>query len=337
MASSLTDIATRLKVLEAIIKGHTDSICKQELVINELKKEISSGNNQNKENNNLSAYTPIQTNRNKRPYSSVLWSEIMQTPVTHSNTDASESVNKRRRIENREKNVKSNNLFKDKEKYERLLVIKPNDIDSDMNDMKSDIKKIVNPKDDPVKTIRTTAKGNIILKCNDKESLEIVKNKLLKSVSDKYSVDTPKQVSPQIKLVGLDENIPENELVLLLKKQNPYVISESAVIQVKDIKLIQTKSYTYYTVIITTDCDTFKNIMSRGKLNIMWSRVKCYQILPDNRCYKCQSLSHLSINCTEKDFVCPKCSGNHKGKDCESQELKCHNCQVTESEEFYKN
>jgi hypothetical protein len=39
--------------LEAIIKGHTDTICKQELVINELKREISSGNNQNKEKKNI--------------------------------------------------------------------------------------------------------------------------------------------------------------------------------------------------------------------------------------------------------------------------------------------
>lgn len=315
MANTLTNIAGRLKVLEEILKEHTNTIENQQKIISELKNEIES-NKLTKFHDNCSE-TPFQSaksNPKKRTFSEVAknWN-VDATPTTH--------TIKRVRETNRYE------FFADKKDLEPILVLKP--IQSkESESMKSDVQRVLNPKDDPVLSLRTTSRGNVIIKCDSHEKIEEVKTKLENEIGDEYTINLPKEMTPEVKLVGLQEEMSNEEIIEMLYKQNSNVIKNESKIEVKDCKKIVNRKSSYYTVYLKTDVETFRNIMSIGKLKLMWSVVKCYQVVQDNRCYKCQAFDHFSDKCPlgNENFICPTCSGDHKAKDCESENTKCINC-----------
>lgn len=323
MAERLNDIAGRLQTLETMMKDYASVMKVQQSTISNLESKLSEkcANNQF-----FTPMTSVSVSK-KRKYNDVVssWADEMRTPVTTTSAIRDKKTRGTKKL---------SGLFKDKSDYEPILVIESSD-SSKVSDVLSEVKKVVNPRDDPVKVIRQTSRGNVILECNDQVSVTTVKNKLNAIGGSVFSARLPKQVQPEIKLVGLNEFLDQADILTQLKSQNPDVISESSTVVIRDVKKIVTRSSTYYTVYIQTDCDTFEKIMSRGKLCVMWSRLRCYQVLPDSRCYKCHKFDHIADKCPLGDNVkiCPKCSGSHDGKECDSSEYKCINC-VRKNEKY---
>lgn len=325
IAAELTKISGKLQSLEGIISEHSSIINEQKAMISELKSKLEVRDQNPLSTPFLSARNYTNT-RKKRKFGDVVrdWavdSEDTRTPLTH--TTATFSIRKRKKL--------SVPLYREKKDYDPIVVIKPRDDVDEIDallDILSDVKKVVNPRDDPVKNIRRTAKGNVILECNDQQSVQTIMDKVGTALRDKCCVDVPRESIPEIKLVGLHEDMTSVEIESQLRVQNPEVICETATIKVKAIKKIVTLKTSYHTVYLQTDNLTLNKIIDRGTLKLMWSSLKCYQVLPDNRCYRCHSFKHIAADCelTEEQSICPKCAGNHVGRHCTSNFVKCKNC-----------
>lgn len=321
MAKKLNNIASELESLRAILSDHSKIMSEQRVLISELKNKLDAREKVNESTPFLSTKS-VANASSKRKYCDVVgsWAMDTQTPLTH--TSEFQTVSKRAKF-------KKLPLFRDKNKFEPIIVIKPKvNEDGDICDVISEVKKCVNPRDDPVKNVRRTAKGNVILECKDHESVDRMRVKIGLVLNDKCSVDLPKESVPEVKLVGLQEELSESEIEAQLRAQNSEIFCDDSSLVVKQIKFIETLKSSYYTVYVQTDNDTLQKIIDRGSLKIMWSSVRCYQVLPDNRCFKCHSFDHIAAKCSllEEQFICPKCAGWHKGKDCDSDFLKCKNC-----------
>lgn len=303
-ARNLMNVAATVNDLKNMVNEHAKLISEQNKVISELKSSVLKTNA--KETPSISA--------NKRRYADVInWADESVTPVSTKDS----AVKRQRRLEN-------NSVVKDKKSYDPLLIIKSKDQNSAGN-MKSDIKKLINPMNDPVRNLRQTAKGNIVVHCKDHNAVEEIKKKLNDKVGSVYDIDKPKETKPVIKMVGINEHMSETEILSCLRKQNEIITNESEidVIKVKEVKINGNK---YYTAYVTCDIKTFNGIMNKGRLYVSWDVVKCYEMVNLNRCYKCCEYGHFDKECKREEYRCPKCAGNHKLAECESNTVCCINC-----------
>jgi Zinc knuckle len=109
-------------------------------------------------------------------------------------------------------------------------------------------------------------------------------------------------------------------LVNRLKKQNDCV-QETSEIKVVNIK----KNPRGVVCLLEVDQQTHESMLSAGRVFIGWDSCRVYQHIDILRCFKCSQFGHRAANCTH-EICCAKCSGNHDGKECNSEVEKCANC-----------
>lgn len=310
------DVVKRIKKLESIVVQNSIAISEQSKLINELKSVPKGVNNP--------FLTPrfVNSPRNKSLFASVVkdWAVETQTPVSHGSVSRKRP---RRQVEER--------VYNSNRKGDPILIVKPNNVDDTAN-IRDEIKKVINPMKDPVKSMSESKKGSIIIKCNDHESVEVMKSKLNDVISEKYECDIekPKEFKPVIKVVGISEyDDDEEKLLSVIRTQNELESADLEIMFVREIKKSQSK---YYTAYVRTDKSTFNKIMRKGRLNILWDRVKCYEHVNLLRCYKCSRFGHIADKCTSEKEICGNCSGEHPTKSCVAEDSKCPNCVFKNSE-----
>ena len=148
------DIVRKITVLENVIAKQNEQITEHSKLLLHLK----------------SLATNVMTPRNETPKRKRTFAEmcsgtphINETPVTVFNSNKN---SKRPR----------NNIISER-KADPVLILKPK---SDINakDFTNEIKKIINPVKDPVKSLRVTATGKIVVLCKDTDSMNNIKQKL---------------------------------------------------------------------------------------------------------------------------------------------------------------
>lgn len=210
-----------------------------------------------------------------------------------------------------------------------ILVIKNRDAEKVMSNeymesVKRSVKSVINPVTDPVKCMRETKKGKLIIECNDKKSLEVIKKKISDQIDDEeIQVAEPQASNPIIKLIGITEFDTKEKLLSDIRRQNDGIVNSESKMEV--LSVIQTTRY--YTATIKTDMQTFESVMKRQRIYVGWDSVRVVQLNTGvTRCYKCAHYNHVSKDCTEDSYVCPKCAGPHQIRDCTSKTVKCINC-----------
>lgn len=235
-----TELKKKIEKLEDIIKVHTEQIKNQTKLIDELRKMANQ------------AVTPrsLVSNNRKRTYAehTEQWSEMCMTPKT---VPDSEKTPKRRRF-TEVSSIRKRNL-------NPVLLVKPKS-DEDKLAMKSAIKSAVNPKIDPVRYLRDTKSGTIVVACKTYDDVMNIQKKLYNAIGDKYEIDKPAARKPIIKVVGISDFTNKEEIIDCIHTQNDLSRSTCFIEYMKHIQIRRNNSV-YYTVFIRTDVSTFDRIM----------------------------------------------------------------------------
>lgn len=206
-----------------------------------------------------------------------------------------------------------------------VVLIKPKDVSQKSEATKKELKDKINPVDSHINSIRTAAKGAIIVECRDVQASEQLKSRALQRLGTDYTVDLPKKRKPKFKICGMSDKLTDDELLDYIIKQNDYLQSSDELKVVKIFERVDLHKNKTYQAIVETDSTSYKKIMDTGKLFIKWDSCRVFEQISVTRCFKCLGFNHFSKDCT-KEIKCKKCAGNHPSSECNSSVLKCVNC-----------
>lgn len=205
-----------------------------------------------------------------------------------------------------------------------VVVIKPKDKKKSKETL-ADITKKIDVKDVDVCNTRNTKNGGIVLSC--KNSTETVKMKQLmeNKFGDSYEVILPKIKRPRLRITNIDESIPVDDIITELKDNNKeFDLNMQVITTIKKKK----KDNSWTDIIVEVDCNTYKYLMSTGKLKLRWNECLIYDHIYIQRCYKCCGFSHQAKACTKKQ-ACSKCAQQHSYDKCDNDVHACINCMVS--------
>lgn len=206
------------------------------------------------------------------------------------------------------------------------LVIKPK-TNQDSNKTKSAIAQKINPAELAlsVESIKQSAQGSVIIKCNDKNSLEKLQNKAITELANNYDISIPKSIKPKICIVGVKEEhlSSEEDFISNMKIQN---FGNCDINEFKLIKKYIPKNKNRYNVILELSPEQFKIAMSKSKIFIGWDSCFFFEYVSILRCYKCWKFGHKFQNCRIETIICPLCSEHHSKSECKSNKQVCTNC-----------
>ena len=77
--------------------------------------------------------------------------------------------------------------------------------------------------------------------------------------------------------------------------------------------------------ILQVDTKTYNQIRRKSVLYIDWRTCYYTDYVHLIQCYKCWKFGHLAKNCKNGNDICPKCAGEHKLEDCNTEQVVCVN------------
>lgn len=131
-------------------------------------------------------------------------------------------------------------------------------------------------------------------------------------------------VSPRIRIAGISEVYSENTLLDYIRRLNPTVFSVDSKCTLLKFQSIKKKKESFQAV-LQIDKVTYDRAIKRGYLLVGYDSCKVSDAIEVFRCFKCNEFEHSSRSCSSP-LCCPRCSGSHEVKQCQSLTLSCSNC-----------
>lgn len=211
-------------------------------------------------------------------------------------------------------------------KRDPILFIRAKDI-KNRESVQKTIKTVLHPTNDPIIGLKNTAKGDIVIQCKDKDSVDKIKQKLVPQASDRFEIIEHNDIDPRIKLINFDEEyLDKAKLCEAIKLQNSDVIDSKSRVKIENVK----KNFKNTCIaIISVDYESFKRVLYKKRIKVGWNSCPLFEHVELVRCFNCCRFGHIDALCDMKDTpVCPLCAGTHKLKECDSinNPVKCYNC-----------
>lgn len=209
-----------------------------------------------------------------------------------------------------------------------VLLVKT--IDKNVNNIviENEIKSKVNPSSAQALVLGTKRiKDGILISCGDNNSLEKLKSLIGNETKGVYNVTVPKKLRPRIMVYGVDSYaVGEPDFLEKVIHINNLNCS------IEDIKFItKIKFKDKFNVVLEVAPLLFNDIIKRKFLYLGWSKCFVKEHFSFIRCFKCWKFGHYRRECKSECDLCPKCSGPHEIKNCDSNDICCVNCKFLNS------
>lgn len=205
----------------------------------------------------------------------------------------------------------------------KVVVIKPND-KQESNETTEFIKGKINPSQLKIgiSEIKPIKEGGVIIKCNTQSEVEKIVNAANqdKDMHEKYKIECPRLKNPCIKIVDIETEMDEAELISNLINQND--LNEDVKMKVIVQKKMKKKSM----AIIQCDPKSYEKIIENGKVFLNWTSCRVFDYVNIHRCFRCGGFNHNSSKCSEKEICLICAEPGHKTRDCQKGEKRCVNC-----------
>ena len=218
------------------------------------------------------------------------------------------------------KKVKSS--YADTLKSKNMLIVKSLNSDKTAFENKKGIMSNVKT---PVESVTETKDGHIAVRFDSKKKLEQAKKELTTNSAEEITISEKGKMKPKIKLVNVskDDDDVINSIIMKNRWISDFIEDEEdLMLKREDDARNNQKKHCF----IKCSPKIRKAIYDHGdKLYTMYEHCKIFYSYQPYQCYKCQEYGHSAEKCQNKQ-TCPKCGGEHRYKDCQSEDAKCVNC-----------
>lgn len=118
------------------------------------------------------------------------------------------------------------------------MIIKTKNVSENVEHIKKDMNECVDPKDFNVSDIKPMRRNAMAIQCKDEDEMIKLRNEISSKLGHKYEINTPAIRNKQIKIVGMSNGASEEELTLMLKKQNEHISNDN---ELKVLKVFENK------------------------------------------------------------------------------------------------
>lgn len=206
-------------------------------------------------------------------------------------------------------------------KSKPVVIVRPKDAHQDSSITKQALRESVVPSNNTVCGIRNAAHGGIVIECDNLAGSSIIHKDISAQIGENYVVSVPTKRPTKIRIVGMSEQLPVDDLTKKILAQNHECFEEKSSIEVVSTFKIGNS----FGAKLVLDSESFNKIMVNSKLRIGWDVCRVYEAFDLVRCFNCCDYHHVAKNCTSSKR-CPKCAGEHTLQDCTSQTECCCNC-----------
>lgn len=211
-----------------------------------------------------------------------------------------------------------------------VLVIKSTDENIKKGEVFKQIRDRVNPVELNMKIDSTKEiKNGLIVRCSNKDSLNILKTNLTKTIGDKFTIREGAKLNPRLKIHHISSNTAKDPDFLKKLIQNNNITCETSEIKV----ILKQQRSTHVNIIIEVTPAIRRTILAQGRLYVGWESCAVTDNFAIVRCFHCSRYDHVSKDCKE-EVTCPTCAGAHD--DCNSDSAKCVNCIIHNERSKYK-
>jgi cell division protein FtsB len=181
-----------------------------------------------------------------------------------------------------------------------------------------------------IQNIKQMKDGAIAISCNTKEELAKLEEAARKDIGENYHITKPRLHNPKVKIVGLTDELDEDDLKKCLKNQNPSLKNINGMFKLIACKKMKTRFLT----IVEVDPQTFSELIKLERVYIGWDVCRVYEHVNVIRCFNCGGFNHISKNCPIEEPTCLNCGEkDEKEKGTCKKEVICVNCTRRNREE----
>lgn len=166
-------------------------------------------------------------------------------------------------------------------------------------------------------------KRGMVVSTSSKEGLKNLENLMENDPELRARMKTqrPKSKKPELKIIGIDEELTSEEIIRKLISQNRLTCTE------EDIKIVTTwQGKEGKTVIVSLEYRAWRQLQGKEQLNIGWNRCRVFDNTYVPRCTFCAKYGHTQKWCRSQTPRCTECSGRHHYKECRIEDYLCSAC-----------
>lgn len=222
--------------------------------------------------------------------------------------------------------------MKKKPAKEKVIVITPRN-DQSRIELKKSLRKSIDTSKINVCGVSNVAKNGIAVKCNDDEACDVLMNKVADALGDEVEVKKPKNVTPRIKLLKVNDPEDDNiQFVQQLKQHNQFLSGANIeVIHREQVKAKGKILNGVFNIVMQVERTAYDEIMTVKKLKHHFEVYRVVDNIYIRRCYNCCGFNHFSkaMNgnpACQNQKACSKCAGAHSHTQCAANFEKCVNC-----------
>ncbi|KAK9879967.1 hypothetical protein WA026_016661 [Henosepilachna vigintioctopunctata] len=210
-----------------------------------------------------------------------------------------------------------------KDKSQPAVIIRPRKNDQPLVQTKSDILRHLNPTSENLQLtkVKTVKDGGLLIACHDNSKVkQIIEGEL----ADTYEIKEVSGIHPRLRVVGMAENLSENNLRSNILSTNSKIFQNGS--EFKVVKIFPTKKNpNIWQSIVQVNKSDYERALQSGNVFVGLTSCSVYDAVEPHRCFKCNEFNHTSRSC-RKTLSCPICSEAHELKECKSKSKKCSNC-----------
>lgn len=248
--------------------------------------------------------------------------KLLEVEIEHLNKE----VKRLNEVNNQNVDSQSYSNIVKKKVYLPPLVIKPK-MKQDGSLTKKDIKEKIQPDElmIGINKLNELKNGNVCINCEDIDSREKIKHKVIEEMSEKYVVEDANLNVLALIIKRVEKDLidsSDNTIKSVLIKQNNL---GTGLEKIRILKKYIVKGKDFGNIVIGVDSEIYSKIIDSNKIKLGWTSCFVTEYINVIRCYNCARYGHIASKC-RKNLTCGKCSEGHKTAECQSEYKKCINC-----------